>query len=118
MKDKLNTFFDSPLRNTWLKSTEMSVYVRKGWHLGPDHRRRTYLDIANITVWEEFRHQGRFKTFLSLCQEIQPYSGIMVENVLNDDLRAYLERLAQEDDRWRKRDNDFLWDKDGAGGGS
>ena len=116
MKDKLNEFFASSLRSKWLRSEEICVYVRKGRHLGTDRQIHSYLDIANVYVDPKYRHQGHFKAFLALCQQLQPYDGILVEIVLDEDLRAYLRRLAQQDTRWTERGEDFLWEKYGAGG--
>jgi hypothetical protein len=110
MREHLNEFFDSSLRNTWIESRQMKVYVRKGGHLGTDRQIHHFLDIASVEVYLKYRHQGHFKAFLALCQEIQPYDGILVEIVLDDHLRAYLRRLAQEDTRWTERGQDFLWE--------
>lgn len=120
MRQKLTKFLNSPTRNTWLYSKQMEVYVRKGFHCGADKQGHRYLDIASITVIPEARHQGHFKAFLALCQEIQPYDGIKIENVLNEDLRAYLRALALLDHRWSEQGieecPDFLWENFGAGG--
>lgn len=110
MREKLIDFFNSSQRNTWIESPQMKVYVRKGGHLDTDFQLRIFLDIASIEVCSECRHKGHFKAFLTLCQEIQPYDGILVENVLNDSLRAYLRRLAREDPRWTEREMNFLWE--------
>ena len=111
MREKLIDFFNASQRNTWIESPQMKVYVRKGRHLGTDHQIHSYLDIANVNVKEQYQQQGRFKTFLALCQEIQPYDGILIEIVLDKNLRAYLRRLAKEDPRWAERGQDFLWEK-------
>lgn len=111
MREKLTEFFNSPMRTRWIQSPTIDVYVRKGRHLCTDGQIHSYLDIANVEVKPEYRHQGRFKAFLALCQEIQPYEGILVEIVLDQHLRAYLRRLVQEDSRWTERWQDFLWEK-------
>jgi hypothetical protein len=110
MREKLIEFFNSPKRNGWIFSPTIDVYIRKGRHLGTDHQIHSYLDIANIVVKPEYLHQGHFKAFLALCQEIQPYDGILFEIVLDDNMRAYLRRLAQKDQRWTERGEDFLWE--------
>jgi ribosomal protein S18 acetylase RimI-like enzyme len=114
MQELLTKFLDSPFRNKWLESEQMKVYVRKGVHLGTDHKVHHYLDIANVVVEPEFRRQGHFKAFLALCQEIQPYDGLKLENVLNEDLCAYLRILALSDHRWKEFGMgvcpDFLWE--------
>jgi hypothetical protein len=114
MEEILIRFFISYTRNTWLYPEPVKVYVRKGLHLGTDRKMHHYLDIANITVDPKFRRQGHFKAFLALCQEIQPYDGIKVENVVNEDLCAYLRRLALSDPRWTETGidicPDFLWE--------
>ena len=115
MRQKLIDFFDSPTRNQWLYSEQIQVYLRKGRHLGFDGKIHHYLDIASIEVEADFRRQGLFKAFLALSQEIQPYDGIKIENVLNDDLKTYLRKLASDDLRWSERGDslspDFLWEK-------
>ena len=111
MRQKLIEFLNSPCRRLWLESKEMKAYVRKGRHLGTDRQIHSYLDVASIEVEPDFRRQGLFKAFLALCQEVQPYDGILVEIVLDENLRAYLRRLAQGDSRWTERGEDFLWEK-------
>jgi hypothetical protein len=115
MQEQLTKFLDSPLRNEWLQSEQMKVYVRKGVHLGTDRKAHRYLDIANVEVAPQFRREGRFKAFLAFCQEIQPYDGLKLECVLNKDLRTYLRRLALRDHRWDESgveiSPDFLWEK-------
>lgn len=111
MENKLMEFLNSPIKRTWLVTKEISVYLRKGRHVGMNGAIRTYLDIANIEVRPAFQRKGIFKSFLSLCQRIQPYDGVFVENVLTPILRAYLRRLALEDGRWFERGWDFLWEK-------
>lgn len=104
-------FLNSPIKRTWLVTKEISVYLRKGRHVGMNGAIRTYLDIANIEVGLAFQRKGIFKSFLSLCQRVQPYDGIFVENVLGPILCAYLRQLEAKDKRWFERDWDFLWEK-------
>jgi hypothetical protein len=118
MREKLIAFLDSPRRNTWLTSGGISVYVRKGFHIGSDGQPHTYLDIANIEVKPKLQRKGRYKAFLALCHELQPYDGIYHENVHNEILRSYYRRLALTDDRWSERGQHFFWETHGAGGGS
>jgi hypothetical protein len=115
MQEQLNKFFHSRLHNGWIGTPPIKAYVRKGCHLGTDQQLHRYLDIANIEIEPEFRHQGHFKAFLALCQQVQPYDGILVEIVLDKNLRAYLRRLAREDSRWTERGEDFLWENAAEG---
>jgi hypothetical protein len=90
----------------------MSVYVRKGHHIGSDNQIHLYLDSANVEVKPRFQRKGRYKDFLSLCQRLLPpeYAGIFHENVLNEALRDYYRRLAVKDNRWHERNMHFLWE--------
>lgn len=97
MQEQLIKFLDSPFRNEWLQSEQMSVYVRKGLHLGIDHKAHRYLDIANVEVEPKFRRQGHFKAFLALCQEIQPYDGREAEKDIELFIKLYLRTLKK---RW------------------
>lgn len=114
MRKELSDFLNSPRRNTWLSTPEMAVYLRKGRHLGSDGRIHTFLDIASIEVQPEFRDQGYFKAFLALCQEIIPYDGILIENVLSEILHNYLHRLAQRDPWWIELEWHFRWENFGG----
>jgi hypothetical protein len=111
IEKKLRAFFLSKQRNAWVETDQISVYLRKASHISANGELRHYLDIANVTVDLAFRRQGVFKAFLALCQQIQPYGGILVENVHSEVLRAYLCRLTQQDARWRGRGQHFLWEK-------
>jgi ribosomal protein S18 acetylase RimI-like enzyme len=70
MEKKLKDFLKSERSNAWLESREMSVYVRKGHHLGMNGELRSYFDIASIEVKPNFQRQGIFKRFLDLCQHL------------------------------------------------
>lgn len=111
METKLRAFFASPLNRRWLHSSGIGAYVRKGVHLGIDLQLHSYLDLASVEVKEDCRRQDRFRDFLALCQSIQPFDGILVENVHSEILRGYLRRLALADPRWREREMNFLWEK-------
>jgi hypothetical protein len=110
MKNKLQNFLNSPLRNTWLKSGGLSVYIRKGWHLGTDNKLHQFLDIASAEVSPRLQKHGRFKNFLALCQTLQPYEGIYCENVLNEYLQKYFRNLVLTDSYWTEKDENFLWE--------
>ena len=116
LKNKLMKFLESSLRNQWLRGSHVSVYVRKGWHQGPDGKIHTYLDLANIEVDQAFHHKGIFTDVLSLCQELTPYDGVLVESVLNEGLRTHLQRKVAQDKNWHEKGFNFIWEKDGATG--
>jgi hypothetical protein len=110
MKNKLQGFLDSSLRNVWLSSGGLKVYIRKGMHLGTDGKIHKFLDIASASVSPRLQKQGRFKNFLLLCQTLQIYDGIYCENVLNEHLRKYFQRLVTQDSRWAEKDECFIWE--------
>jgi len=94
MADLLQDFIDSPLRNSWLEFATMKVYVRKSWHSFEDIYdplpNPNCLDIGSIEVDVNLRHTGIFKAFLKHAEEINPYSLIQVECVMNPHLDEFL----------------------------
>jgi hypothetical protein len=111
LRGQLKNFLSSRNRNKWLCGRRVSVYVRKGKHLGPDGTIHEYLDLANIHVDERFQHKGIFKEFLNSCQELTPYDGVFIESVLNEGLRAHLKRKVESDKHWKEKDFNFIWEK-------
>jgi hypothetical protein len=103
-------FLKLSYHNKWLCDNKMAVYVRKGHHIGSDNKMHLFFDIASVEVKEKFQKQGIFKNFLLECQKIQLYDGIFIENVLNEHLKKYLQRLANEDSRWTEKDSCFIWE--------
>lgn len=75
----------------WLEDENFRVYVRKGKHL-INGKMTVTLDIGNVTVVENKRHQGIFKNFLAQAAEINPWGSIYVENVLDPFLPAFFIR--------------------------
>jgi hypothetical protein len=73
----------------WLQGDYTRVYVRRTRHWLNNEWQQT-LDIANITVDEEFMGRGIFKNLIAWL-EARKYA-IYVENVLNEQLRGFLLR--------------------------
>lgn len=85
---------DPHVRNKWLMSTYMSVYVRKGQHL-IDGKFRSCFDVANINVPEEFRGQHIFTMWLERVEKKISEFGIecvFVESILENRLIPFLSR--------------------------
>mgnify|MGYP001591645878 FL=1 len=79
---KLKEFLNGKLRNVWITTKKLSVYVRKGHHYinGKIH---DTLDIANISVNKKYGGKGIGMQFINEAHETHPYSFTYIENVLN-----------------------------------
>lgn len=75
----------------FLDETRMpSAYVQYGRHLSIYLRKRPMITIANISMdQEKFMGRGIFTQFL---EEIEPFTDVHVENVINPRLHGYLMR--------------------------
>jgi len=106
----LQEFLSSPIRNQWIMTPQMEVYVRKGGHMLNQHM-YMFLDLANITVYEQ--SQGIFKQTLEVFKELSSPSlqGVYIENVLNPQLAEYLRRLAATEpaSHWSEETRCFAW---------
>lgn len=88
--------------SAWFVDKEMEIYVRSGSHLVRPAQSRDTLsvvdtfDIANITVSAELRGAGLFTGMLGeielLVEKSARHRGVFVENVMDERLRAFLER--------------------------
>lgn len=97
---ELDEFLEGPFPNTYVYGEDIiSVYVRKGTHcIG--NTLFDCLDIATITVKEEFRGQGLGIRVIDHMHKINPYRITFVESLLNNGLK---ERLIKE--RWEEVPN-------------
>lgn len=89
----LEEFLLSPARSAWLSEPGINVYVRKA--LRPvDGARVRCLDVANIEVPGPLQKSGIFSRWLLNAEALArgEYGCVMVENVLNEHLPAYLLR--------------------------
>lgn len=77
--NELTEFMESPCRNEWLRLDHMSVYVRKGHHAFDGQLVKT-IDIANISVDEDWQNSKVFTRFLEQAEVIG--IPIHIENVL------------------------------------
>ena len=111
LRGQLKKFLESQNRNQWLRGRHVSAYIRKGHHIGPDGKLHYYLDLASIEVVRKFWGLGIFTEFLMLCQEMTPYDGVFVENVLNKGLISFLRRKVAQDKQWSEKDSSFIWEK-------
>lgn len=116
LKRKMEEFLSSSLRNCWIHTPQMQVYVRKGHHIVNRHH-YLFLDIANIIVYENYRRKGLFKQtldlFLHMCGA--QYQGVYVESVHNPGLATYLETLSNQSKGcyWNPDTRCFSWLKGG-----
>ena len=79
---KLKEFLNGKLRNVWITTKRLSVYVRKGHHYINGKMNDT-LDIANISVNKKYMGKGIGMKFVNEAHEIHQYSLTYIENVLN-----------------------------------
>lgn len=87
--NELKDFLQSPDHSCWLRNRKVSVYVRKSTRL-VDRELIKCLDLANIEVNPRYQRQGIFKKVLQTWITYNPFSAIFIENVLNQDLHAWL----------------------------
>ena len=95
MKEELQGFLFSDLRNTWLDNAEINVYVRKSTRYikvnsGDSPLILPALDIATIVVSPELRRRGVCARFLEVAHEMNPYAITFVEYVVRQYLALHL----------------------------
>ena len=73
------------LPNVWIENTAMEVYVRQADHRISDisNARLTCLDVANISVKEQYRQQGFFTDFMMRAHNVHPFDMIYLECIHN-----------------------------------
>jgi|MGYP006444813249 GNAT superfamily N-acetyltransferase len=76
----LGQFYGSKFRNAWIRESELSAYVRRGYHCVDLPVGEETLDVANISVDEEARGQGVFSHWMEKIAEREARSrGIPCE---------------------------------------
>lgn len=108
INELLLTFLKSKMRNAWIENEIIKVYVRKGRHILAGEVRTT-LDIAAVSVQEEFSRQGIFKSFLKFAHETNPFQATFVECVHNEILASFLLRNG-----WTQTEESFFLKKIGS----
>lgn len=79
--DQIESFLNSPLRNTWLDNDIIKVYVRKGSHI-VEGKTNKFLDIANIQI--EVQSKGTYTLMLSKIMQRFPTQNIFVESIMDE----------------------------------
>ena len=89
--ENYNIFLNSNQRNTYVCDDDniIRVYMRKGKHL-INGCYRDCLDIANISVDEDYRSQGIGAQIIQYLHQHNPFEYTYVESVLNDRLYQHL----------------------------
>lgn len=89
----------SLMRNQWYRDEHMDLYVRySAYHLVPGVGYVVTLDISNVNVNEGSIGKGVFTRFLDDIERTidghfgAGYSGIFVENVLQERFQSFFER--------------------------
>ena len=90
--DFINDAEEKHVYNLWLSDDIMQVYVRKGRHVIYSGKLSTTLDIASVTVAEEYQEQGFWTNFLNKAHEMNPWEATYIENTLNPVLTTSLFR--------------------------
>jgi hypothetical protein len=96
IRNAIDVFVRSGLKNSWLQIGPMQVYVRKGQHYfyGPSRevgeRIVGTFDVANVMVEESERGKGWFTSFLNFVEAYM--DNVYVENVLEPRLRPFLQK--------------------------
>ncbi len=105
MKDKIIKFLSSSIKNQWLHTNQMNLYVRKGYHNG-----HYVLDLATFETIPKFQRQGLVKELIQTAKEITPFDGIYIENVLNPHLNNYMQKLISIENRWTELPGpSYMW---------
>lgn len=86
LKKRIYRWYNSSIRNEWINSKTIAVYLRKSFRL-IDGNHINAIDIANVTVFFKYQNQGYFK---SLILFLETLGNIYVESVLNDELALAL----------------------------
>lgn len=87
----LEEFLASPVRNTWIEEPGINVYVRRSIER---------FDVANIIIAPELRRQGVFKVWLAKVERLAPAKCVLIENVHNEVLMPFLERMGYVPHHW------------------
>lgn len=83
MIESINSFLnDDQLRNTYIQNDVLSLYIRKSRRVLNGEIVKC-LDLANISIEEEYQNQGIFKMVVNVINELNPYEWLMIENTLN-----------------------------------
>ena len=91
--DNLQKFLKGNLRNIWINTAKLNVYVRKGYHYINGELLKT-LDIANISVNESYKRKGLGMKFIKDAYKINPFKVTYIENVLNSN---FSKKLCEDD---------------------
>ena len=89
MKELIDSFMSSKLRNAWLQTDSVNMYVRKGVHIIDGQLTNTF-DLASITIAENKRGCGLFKEIILYIESLG--LPVYVESILNPKLADMLER--------------------------
>ena len=95
MSPNITKFLNNPhVRNEWLSSAKMNVYVRKGRHLINGEIRLCF-DVASIGVPDNLRGKGIFTKWLEQVEKEIPsfeIEYVFVESILESRLIPFLGR--------------------------
>lgn len=91
-KIELQLFLDAPCRNMHVYGNNIiSVYTRKGHHF-VEGSIRECLDIASISIADEYQRLGLGMKVIDYMHNINPMSYTFIESLLNEQLHERLFR--------------------------
>jgi len=88
-----------PSQSKWFMFEKFEVYLRAGTVYAGNGKYVKGVTISNINVFPNYQRTGVFKAFLTDLTSLAKskyYEYIVVENVINPDLRTYLFSLKYE----------------------
>lgn len=91
--EKINLFLSQKSRNQWIDGENFSIYVRKGYHIGPNRKIVQTLDIASISSHQPSK--GLFTQFIEELERLAPVP-IYIESVLEPRFGAFFLRRGYE----------------------
>lgn len=87
-------------RNAWLENDIIRIYVRISNRKLGNHRLREVIDVANISIDDEYRGKGICTEVFAMIERcVLPDTHIFVENVLSPTLLGILKRRGYKTSR-------------------
>ena len=96
---RFDAWLTSRTRNTWIRTDEIPVYVRKSQRVHPPGAGTSLsaVDIASVSVREDFQGKGLFAAIIA-CVETEArsagYEAVYVESVLSDRFVSFLQGVG------------------------
>jgi hypothetical protein len=104
MKDKtllklIDYFIDNHVKNTWIETKHIKVYLRHGYHNLGGVIYNT-IDVANVSIPEKYQGQGYFKGMILHLESFK--KTIYVESILDKNLLKNLLKNGYTTDSYER----------------